>query len=77
MTFCSMNADDIREEGSNPGVSLFRKRIEYSATGLLRPNVDGREPDSNFELHVMEQLRSIGCEVAPQVGVEGYLSTSA
>ncbi|MFN4281609.1 MAG: DUF4011 domain-containing protein [Alphaproteobacteria bacterium] len=73
VTFSSMNADDIRDEGSNAGVSLLRKWIEYSATGMLRPNIDtGREPDSDFELHVMDQLRSIGCEVVPQVGVEGY-----
>jgi very-short-patch-repair endonuclease len=73
VTFSSMNADDIREEGTNAGVSLFRKWIEYSATGMLRPDIDtGREADSDFELHVMEQLRSIGCEVVPQVGVEGY-----
>ncbi len=73
VTFSSMNAEDIREEGSNAGVSLFRKWIEYSATGMLRPNIDtGREADSDFELHVIEQLRSIGCEPVPQVGVEGY-----
>lgn len=73
VTFSSMMADDIREEGRNLGVSLLKKWLEYSASGLLRPNFNtGREPDSDFELHVMEQLHSIGCEPVPQVGVEGY-----
>jgi very-short-patch-repair endonuclease len=73
VTFSSMSSEDIRDADSNAGVQLLKKWLDYSATGMLAPNTDaGREADSDFELHVMDQLRSIGCEPISQVGVEGY-----
>ena len=73
VTFSSMSSEDIRDVGSNAGVQLLKKWLDYSASGMLAPNVDtGREADSDFELHVMDQLRSIGCEPVSQVGVDGY-----
>jgi len=31
-----------------------------------------KEPESDFEEHVINQIKSIGCVAIPQVGVKGY-----
>jgi very-short-patch-repair endonuclease len=74
VTFSSMSAADIvAEETANPGAYMLKRWLEYSATGVL----DGGTattgtPDSDFEWYVIEQVRSMGCEPIPQVGVAGY-----
>ena len=69
-----MTASDIvADEHTNPGAYLLKRWIEYSAGGLLEGGQrTRREPDSEFEIFVMNQIRSIGCEPEPQVGVAGY-----
>ena len=74
VTFSSMTSADIRvEEGGNPGAWMLKRWLEYCATGKIEAGEKThRQPDSDFELYVIEQLRSMGCEPVPQVGVTGY-----
>ncbi|MFG1384518.1 DUF4011 domain-containing protein [Xanthobacter versatilis] len=74
VTFSSMTAADIvAEENGNPGAYMLKRWLEYAATGVLDGGTrTAREPDSDFEVFVMEQIRSMGCEPVPQVGVAGY-----
>lgn len=74
VTFSSMTAADIRaEEGTNVGANMLKRWLEYSATGILHSGeTTNREPDSDFEIFVINQLKAIGCEVVPQVGIAGY-----
>ena len=69
-----MTAEDIRaDEHGNPGTFMLETMAEYSKTGVLESGqTTGREPDSVFEEHVIEQIRTMGCEAVPQVGVAGY-----
>ncbi len=74
VTFSSMASADIRaDEHGNPGTFMLKRWLEYSATGVLEGGIDThREPDSDFEEYVIDQIKSIGCEAVPQVGVAGY-----
>ena len=74
VTFSSMTASDIRaEEGGNPGAYLLGRWLEYSASKILHSGEYlEKEPDSAFEEHVIQQIKSIGCEAIPQVGVKGF-----
>ncbi len=74
VTFSSMNASDIiAEDGGNQGAYMLKRWLEYSATGVLEAGVpQEREPDSDFEIFVIDQIRALGCEPVPQVGVAGY-----
>lgn len=74
VTFSSMTAADIKaEEHTNPGAYMLRRWLEYSATGVLHGGIEqGLEPDSEFEVFVINQLRAMGFEPVPQVGVSGF-----
>jgi very-short-patch-repair endonuclease len=74
VTFSSMTAADIvADETVNPGTYMLKRWLEYSASGVLEGGSrTDREPDSDFEIFVMNQIRSMGCEAVPQVGVAGY-----
>ncbi|WMT87483.1 DUF3320 domain-containing protein [Pelagibacterium sp. 26DY04] len=74
VTFSSMTASDIRaDESSNPGAFMLKRWLEYSATGVIHAgDYSDREPDSDFEIFVMEQLRAMGCIPVPQVGVAKF-----
>jgi very-short-patch-repair endonuclease len=74
VTFSSMTASDITaEEHSNAGAYMLKRWLEYSASGVLESGErTEREPDSDFEIFVMNQIQSMGCEAVPQVGVAGY-----
>jgi very-short-patch-repair endonuclease len=74
VTFSSMTPSDITaEEHSNAGAYMLKRWLEYSATGVLESGEHvEREPDSDFEVFVMNQIRAMGCEPVPQVGVVGY-----
>jgi very-short-patch-repair endonuclease len=73
-TFSSMTAADIlADESGNPGAYMLKRWLEYSKTGVLEAGVvTEREPDSEFEIHVINQIRAMGCQPIPQVGVAGY-----
>ena len=74
VTFSSMtSADILAEEHGNQGAYMLRRWLEYCATGVLEGGTQTeREPDSEFEVFVMNQIRSMGCDPVPQVGVAGY-----
>lgn len=74
VTFSSMTAADIEaEEHSNPGSHMLKRWLEYSASGVLDSGeITEREPDSDFELFVIEQIKAMGCTPVAQVGVAGY-----
>ena len=72
--FTSLRPDDIKaNQNSTLGLKAFKGYLEYASSGKLDAgSITNREPDSDFEIYVMEKLQSIGCEVVPQVGVNGY-----
>ena len=74
VTFSSMTAGDIRaEEHRNPGAFMLKRWLEYARTGIIESGENtNREPDSEFECFVINQITSMGCEATPQVGVAGY-----
>lgn len=74
VTFSSMTAGDIRaEEHGNPGAFMLKQWLEYARTGKIESGEKtNREPDSEFECFVINQITSMGCEATPQVGVAGY-----
>ncbi len=74
VTFSSMTAADIiAEENGNAGAYMLKRWLEYAAAGVLDGGKStAKEPDSEFEVFVMDQIRAMGCEPVPQVGVAGY-----
>lgn len=74
VVFTSMHANEIRiEPRSSRGVHALRGYLEFAATGVLDSgHSGGREPDSDFEICVAQQIRAMGCEAVAQVGVAGY-----
>jgi very-short-patch-repair endonuclease len=74
VTFSSMTSADIEaEEHGNVGAYMLKRWLEYSASGVLDAGeATEREPDSDFEMFVIDQIKSMGCNPVPQVGVAGY-----
>jgi very-short-patch-repair endonuclease len=74
VTFSSMTAADVEaDEQGNPGAYMLKRWLEYAATGVLEAGEQTqREPDSDFEIFVIDQIRAMGCIPVPQVGVAGY-----
>ena len=72
--FTSLRPEDIVIDGSTPdGTKALRNYLEYARTGFLPTIAEtGREPDSDFEISVMDMLKTRGYEVTPQLGVTGY-----
>ena len=73
VTFSSMEANDVT--GKNPGTEMLRGWLEYCATGMLdsgEVSAERKEPESDFEAHVGECIRALGCETEYQVGVGKY-----
>lgn len=74
VTFSSMTSADVRaEEHGNAGAYMLKRWLEYAATGQIEAGErTQREPDSDFEQYVIDQLRAMGCEPEAQVGASGY-----
>jgi transcription elongation GreA/GreB family factor len=74
VTFSSMTAADfVAEENGNAGAYMLKCWLEYAATGVLDSGTSSaKSPDSEFEVFVMDQIRAMGCDPVPQVGVAGY-----
>jgi transcription elongation GreA/GreB family factor len=72
--YTSMRPEDIVVDGSTPdGTKALRDYLEYARSGALTVAEDsGLEPDSDFEVAVIDVLRARGYEVTPQLGVAGY-----
>ncbi|WP_051951129.1 DUF3320 domain-containing protein [Actinacidiphila yeochonensis] len=63
-------------ESTNPSVQHLKRYLEYAQKGpaslaldMVQPDA---EPESPFEVSVLDVLREWGYEVRPQVGVAGY-----
>lgn len=51
----------------------LRRYLEYARSGILEAVEEtAHEPDSDFEIAVIEVLRGMGYEVTPQLGVSGF-----
>ncbi len=74
VTFTSMKPSDLNvNKGSNEGVYLLGKWLEYSQTKIIDAGEEtNKNPDSDFEIYVMEQIEKLGYQAIPQVGVAGY-----
>jgi hypothetical protein len=74
VTFSSMKSGDITAEANgNEGAYMLKRWLEYAATGTLEVGEpQEKEPDSDFEIYVINQIRAMGCIAVPQVGVRGY-----
>jgi transcription elongation GreA/GreB family factor len=72
--YTSLRPEDILMDGTTPdGTKALRNYLEYARTGSLTTYEEtGREPDSDFEISVMDMLKLRGYEVTPQLGVAGY-----
>jgi len=72
--YTSLRPEDIVMDGTTPdGTKALRNYLEYARTGSLATIEEtGREPDSDFEISVMDMLKMRGYEVTPQLGVAGY-----
>lgn len=73
--FSSMGSDDvIIGPSSKKGIQSLHDFLRYCETGILHKTekYSGRDPDSDFEIDVMNSLRSEGFECIPQVGVAGF-----
>lgn len=72
--YTSMRPEDIVMDGTTPdGTKALRNYLEYARTGSLPTIAEtDREPDSDFEISVMDMLKMRGYEVTPQLGVAGY-----
>lgn len=72
--FTNLKAQDIRI-GETParGVHALRTFLHFASTGELDlPAPTGKEPQSDFEIAVIEALQAHGYSVVPQVGSSGF-----
>lgn len=76
VTFTSIPLGDFDPSSSNEGATLLKRWLEFSATKRLgevaHHHHRAGHPDSPFEEHVIEAVRSLGYEAVPQVGVSSY-----
>lgn len=72
--YTSLRPEDIVIDGTTPdGTKALRNYLEYARTGSLTTYEEtDREPDSDFEISVIDMLKLRGYEVTPQLGVAGY-----
>lgn len=70
MTFQDINANP----GIESGVNDLRNYLRYAKDGIMFEEgvPTGRPPDSDFEISVMNVVRSVGLIPVPQVGVASY-----
>jgi transcription elongation GreA/GreB family factor len=72
--YTSLRPEDIVTDGTTPlGTKALRNYLEYARTGhLVVAEPSGGEPESEFEVSVINVLRQHGYESTPQLGVAGY-----
>ena len=73
--FSSMRAADMNPSGlANAGPKLLKEFLRYAETGRLDgPTVNaGADVESPFELEVLAELRRLGLDAHPQIGVGKY-----
>lgn len=71
--FSSMQPEDISISESR-GTNLLKAFLNYAKNGILSPKgtIQGKTPDSDFEIAVIKLLQQSGFECVAQVGVQGY-----
>ena len=72
--FTSLRPEDIVIDGATPdGTKALQAYLEYARSGVLEmPAETGEDPESDFELAVINVLRTMSYEVTPQLGVSGF-----
>jgi very-short-patch-repair endonuclease len=72
--YTSMRPEDIVVDGTTPeGTKALRDYLEYARSGIRAVAEDNAlEPESDFEIAVIDVLRQRGYEITPQLGVAGY-----
>ena len=72
--YSSMKPEDIVSDGRTPeGTRALRNYLEFARNGVLPVEREtGLPPDSDFEIAVMDVLRTKGYDVTPQLGVAGF-----
>ena len=72
--FCNFSADDLVTKADSPlGLKAFKAFLKYAGTGELEQSREtGKEADSPFEEEVHKAIESLGYQVEPQVGSNGF-----
>lgn len=72
--FCNFRADELETTSSSPfGVRALKNFLHYAETKELISHIEtGLDTDSPFEDEVISAIRSLGYDVEPQVGSEGF-----
>lgn len=72
--FTSLRPEDIVIDGTTPdGTKALQAYLEYARSGVLEvPAETGEDPESDFEVAVINVLRTMGYDVTPQLGVSGF-----
>ncbi|RKQ90984.1 uncharacterized protein DUF3320 [Solirubrobacter pauli] len=73
----SFAPEQLADGSRNKGVDALRQYLEFAARGPVVLTVDdaldeGGEPESPFEVAVLQTLRAMGHSVVAQVGTAGY-----
>jgi superfamily I DNA and/or RNA helicase/TPR repeat protein/transcription elongation GreA/GreB family factor/very-short-patch-repair endonuclease len=70
----SLKPEDIVLDADTPeGTKALRNYLEYARSGLVNiSSPTNLDPDSDFEISVMEMLKLKGYEVVPQLGVAKF-----
>ena len=73
LVFSSLDPDQIvTESTSSTGLKAFKSFLSYAKSKKVQEIESLGEPDSDFEVFVMNSLKAEGFEVHSQVGVSGY-----
>jgi len=72
--YTSLRPEDILVDNTTPeGTKALRNYLEYARSGsLVVAEETGREPDSDFEIAIIDLLKRNNYEVTPQLGVAGF-----
>jgi very-short-patch-repair endonuclease len=63
----------LASDNANPGVHALKNFLSFAQTGRLSQlKHTNKEPDSDFEISVINALKLEGFSCVPQVGVAGY-----
>ena len=72
--YTSLRPEDILVDGTTPkGTKALRNYLEYARSGsLVSAEETGHEPDSDFEIAIINLLKQNGYDVTPQLGVARF-----
>ena len=71
----SITAADFDVHNTNYGVKCLRRYLDFAARGIVAfadDQVQGGEPESPFEIDVLQCITEMGFDVIPQVGQAAY-----